>query len=352
MKSWRQAENILKMKIFHTAKCRAYPHERLNTSKWVIRRRKLPLPIAEEMTIVLGKQGVTNIRRISIRKDEKQIQTNSYNLTFNQLHTPKEVKIDYCLVRVEMYVPTLLRCFKCQMKACRGQQTCAKCSEKDLNHMAEDCLKEIRCSNCQQGHPAYARSCDIDKKKEILEVKPKTNVSFQKARKTVGSFMGENMLLLHGEWIQSTKKMNTELLWRKGSSWNQMIAQSFRITWKEKKNTWPNFSKHKLKKLKMKRNPMWDSLSNNTQNLPLKHKPLLLKVQNLIQSIHQKLSKTNNLSPQKMEQLEHNLLAPIDQNTDDHQSERWKTRKCIQTALRQIQYNPFNIKNKVTYKNE
>ena len=36
------------------------------------------------------------------------------------------------------------------------------------------------------------------------------------------------MLLLHGEWIQSTKKMNTELSWKKGSSWNQMIGQSFR----------------------------------------------------------------------------------------------------------------------------
>ena len=82
--------------------------------------------------------------------------------------------------------------------------------------MAKDCLKEIRCSDCQQGHLTYAKSCDIDKKeKEILEVKPKTNVSFQKARKTIGSFVGENMLLLHGEWIQSS---NTELLWRKGSS--------------------------------------------------------------------------------------------------------------------------------------
>ena len=179
---------------------------------------------------------MTNIRSISIRKGEKQIQTNSYILTFNQLNTPKEVKIDYCLERVDIYVPTLLMCFKCQkyghhMKACRGQQTCAKCGEKDLDHMAEDCLKEIRCSNCQQGHPAYARSCDIDKKeKEILEVKPKTSVSFQKARKTEGFFMRENRLLLHGEWIQSTKKMNTELLWRKGSSWNQMIGQSFRFT--------------------------------------------------------------------------------------------------------------------------
>ena len=37
--SQRQAENILKIKTFHTTKCRAYPHEKLNTSKGVIRSR-------------------------------------------------------------------------------------------------------------------------------------------------------------------------------------------------------------------------------------------------------------------------------------------------------------------------
>ena len=90
----------------------------------------------------------------------------------------------------------------------------------------------------------------IKKEKEILEVKSKTNVSFQKARKTVGSFMGENMFLLHGEWIQSTKKMNTELLWRKGSSRNQMIGQSFRINWKEKKKHLAEFQQAQTQEVK------------------------------------------------------------------------------------------------------
>ena len=92
---------------------------------------------------------------------------------------------------------------------------------------------------------------------------------------------------------------------------------------------------------------MWDSQSTQTQTTPPKsskshpiHPPKTVK------------DRLNNLSPKKMEQLEHNLLAPIDQNTDDHQSEWWKTRKCIQTALRQIRYSLFNIKNKFTYKNE
>ena len=72
-----------------------YLHERLNTSKGAIRSRELALATAEEMTAAFGNQGVTNIRRITIRKGE-QIQTNTYILTFNQPHTTKEVKISSC----------------------------------------------------------------------------------------------------------------------------------------------------------------------------------------------------------------------------------------------------------------
>ena len=78
------------MKIFHTTKCRAYPHERLNTSKGVIRSRELALAKEEEMSTALGKQGVTNIKRITIRKGEEKIETNSYILTFNQPYIPND----------------------------------------------------------------------------------------------------------------------------------------------------------------------------------------------------------------------------------------------------------------------
>ena len=53
--SRRQTENILKIKTFHTTKCRAYPHEKLSTSKGVIRSRELAL--AEEDSISPGKTG-------------------------------------------------------------------------------------------------------------------------------------------------------------------------------------------------------------------------------------------------------------------------------------------------------
>ena len=196
--SWRQAKNILKIKTFHTTKCRAYSHEKLNTSKGVIRSRELALATEYEIVSALGKQGVTNIKRICIRKGEQRIQTNTYILTFNKPRTPKVVKIGYCFERVEQYVPAPLRYFKCQKfghhwEACRRRQIFAKCSEKDLDHAEKDCLKEIQCANGRQDHPAYARTCAVyQKEKEIIELKHKRDFSFLEARRIVGSYMGES----------------------------------------------------------------------------------------------------------------------------------------------------------------
>ena len=75
-------------------------HEKLNTSRGVIRIRKLSLATEEEISIAVGKQGVTNIKRITIRKEEK-IETITYILTFNKPHISKEVKKCYCVESVE-----------------------------------------------------------------------------------------------------------------------------------------------------------------------------------------------------------------------------------------------------------
>ena len=171
VKRQRQVENILKMKTFHTTKRKAYLHEKLNTSKGVIRSRELALANGRRDAGSPGKIGFTNIKRIIIRKGEEKIETNTYILTFNQTHILKEVNIGYCVERVEQYVPAPLRCFKCQKyghhrEACRGWHTCAKCGEMEPDHMEEDCLKEMRCVNCRQNHLAYARFCEAYKKRK------------------------------------------------------------------------------------------------------------------------------------------------------------------------------------------
>ena len=113
MDNQMQAGNILKMKSFHMTKYRSYPQKRLNTSRGVIWSRELAMATAE-MTAALGKLGVPNIQRITIRKSGELIQTNIYILIFNLPYVPKKVKIGYCLKRVEQNVPASLRYFKCQ----------------------------------------------------------------------------------------------------------------------------------------------------------------------------------------------------------------------------------------------
>ena len=71
--------------------------------------------------------------------------SSTYILTFD---------IVYCLKRVEKCVPVPLRCFNCQKfghyrKACIDWHVQSKV-KKDPDYMMEDCLKEIRCPNCQQ----------------------------------------------------------------------------------------------------------------------------------------------------------------------------------------------------------
>ena len=55
--SQKQAENILKIKTFHTTKCRAYLHEKLNTSEGVIRNRELALATEDKIASALGKRS-------------------------------------------------------------------------------------------------------------------------------------------------------------------------------------------------------------------------------------------------------------------------------------------------------
>ena len=44
--------------------------------------------------IVLGKQGITGYKRITLRKGGEGIQTKTYILTFNKFIIPKEIKVE------------------------------------------------------------------------------------------------------------------------------------------------------------------------------------------------------------------------------------------------------------------
>lgn len=89
----KAVDNILKMKSFHNLKCNPYPHEKLNTSKSVIRNRELSLATPEEVNA--GKRSPTI-------------------LGVNKPSIPKELKTGLMTERVKQYLSNPLRYFKCQ----------------------------------------------------------------------------------------------------------------------------------------------------------------------------------------------------------------------------------------------
>ena len=62
----------------------------------------------DEIKEYLKSQGVLNVRRITIKKDGKIIETNTFVLTFNRPTIPKEIRIFYRLIKVELYIPKIV----------------------------------------------------------------------------------------------------------------------------------------------------------------------------------------------------------------------------------------------------
>lgn len=165
------------------------PHRSMNTSRGVISDDDLLYLTEEELLEGWKEQNVTIVKRIIIKRENKEIPTKHLIVTFASSVLPETLETGYTKVRVRPYIPNPRRCFKCQRyghgsQSCRGRQTCAKCGDHD--HPSDDCDGALHCSNCDGGHAAYSRACPTwQKEKDIITLKVKENISFQEARKRV-----------------------------------------------------------------------------------------------------------------------------------------------------------------------
>ena len=76
-------KTLLQMKTFCNLKCSVKPHSSLNTSKGIVRCPALSKVTTEHIIEFMGEQGVTDIRRITVRRDGILKPTNTFVLTFN-----------------------------------------------------------------------------------------------------------------------------------------------------------------------------------------------------------------------------------------------------------------------------
>ena len=85
-------KTLLQMKTFCNLKCFVTPHSSLNTSKGIVRRPALSKVTPEHIIEFMGDQGVTDVRRITVRRDGILKPTNTFVLTFNTPILPTIVK--------------------------------------------------------------------------------------------------------------------------------------------------------------------------------------------------------------------------------------------------------------------
>ena len=165
------------------------PHRTLNTSKGVIRSYELKNTTADELTSQLKKQGVTHARLVTIKKNGAVITLNTAILTFNRPTPPATLKVGFERCPVQLFVPSPLRCFKCQQFGhhqdnCKRTKVCGRCAQAD--HQDSACTNEIKCANCNAKHTAYSKDCPRwIKEKEIQRVRTEQKISFPEARKIV-----------------------------------------------------------------------------------------------------------------------------------------------------------------------
>ncbi|GBN78254.1 hypothetical protein AVEN_58290-1 [Araneus ventricosus] len=191
VQSRKQSEQIVKLKTFSNILVTVSPHATLNSSKGVITCGELLNVPTEEILKELQGQGVSHVRRISIRRDGQLLNTKHLILTFDSAKLPENIKAGYMRLSVRTYIPNPLRCFKCQRfghskTSCRGTLTCARCAE--VGHESTDCTRTEKCVNCKGEHTSFSRNCIAwTREKEIITTKIKKQISYPEARKLVNS---------------------------------------------------------------------------------------------------------------------------------------------------------------------
>ena len=221
---------------------KASSHRSLNTSKGVVRCGDLRMCSHDEILENLKPQGVIDHYNITVRSDDGQRRnTNTHIITFNQPTPPKEIKIGYLNVKVDLYIPNLIRCFKCQRfghtkKFCRNTEICPKCGE---SHVEEQCSKSLKCVNCGGEHSSFNKDCPrwvLEKK--VQQIRAEKGCSFPEARKLAtapsqpAKSSADVVASRSGPTLPATRTVyaQTDLTWPKGQEYPSALPASVSST--------------------------------------------------------------------------------------------------------------------------
>ncbi|GFU83962.1 uncharacterized protein TNCV_560881 [Trichonephila clavipes] len=156
-----QTKSFLLAKSFLNSPLIVTPHKSLNSCRGVISEPDLMSTSESEILDGFSDQGVIQVRRITIKKDNTNIPTKHLILTFNSPKLPSTIKAGYLNCKICPYIPNPLRCFKCQSL-------------------------EQKCVNCSEPHSSDSKLCPKwENEKEIQTIKTNRNIPYLEARKLI-----------------------------------------------------------------------------------------------------------------------------------------------------------------------
>ena len=152
------------MKTFCGLKCSVAPTSSSNTSKGIIRCLALSRVTNHDFKEGMAKQGVTDVRRITVLRDSIIKPTYAVVLTFNSPYLTTVVKIGFIQVKEDVYIPNPFRSYNCQVfghheNKCGRHAVCCNCGEPEHCRPSGVCDKPAKCVNCLGDHPANSKQC-------------------------------------------------------------------------------------------------------------------------------------------------------------------------------------------------
>ena len=187
-------KSLLQMKTYCGLKCSVTTHYSLNTSKGIIRCPALSRVTSDDIKEGMVEQGVTDVRRITVRRDGFTKLTNTYVLTFDLPNSATVVKIGFMQVKVDFHISNPLRCYHCQVfghheNKCGRHAVCCNCGKPEHCGPSGVCDKPAKCVSCSGDYPANSKQCpQWEKEKKILKIKCENNLSFPEAHKQYKEF--------------------------------------------------------------------------------------------------------------------------------------------------------------------
>ncbi|XP_066909367.1 uncharacterized protein [Halyomorpha halys] len=146
-------------------------HRSLNYSKGLLFCPEISTYSGEEVQNELLDKGVTEVKRIFKKLENTKIPTHLWVLTFASPDLPGNIKLDFINIKVRLYIPNPVQCFKCYafnhfFVDCQ-KHICGKCG---LPFHEGECMNEMKCINCT-GKLAWSRSCKSFLKEKEIQIR-------------------------------------------------------------------------------------------------------------------------------------------------------------------------------------